>query len=58
MVERKDPDLSPKQTIDHTNKGDKFEPNTIVADLTQKLNEIHRSPSGGSDGGSSSSLDD
>ncbi|MBL0320510.1 MAG: hypothetical protein IPP74_14640 [Alphaproteobacteria bacterium] len=57
-VERKDPDLNPKQTIDHTNKGEKFEPSTIVADLTTKLNAIHRGASLPSDGGSASPMDD
>lgn len=47
---------SDKQEIDHTTKGEKLEANPIIADLTSKLNEIHRSASGGGDGGSTSPL--
>ncbi len=43
MVERKDPDLHPKQQIDHTTKGDKIENTDAVRELTQKLNDIYRS---------------
>lgn len=30
------------EKIDHTSKGEKLEANPIIADLTSKLNEIHR----------------
>lgn len=42
MVERKDPDLHPKQQIDHTTKGDKVEFSPAVLALAEHLNEIHR----------------
>lgn len=47
---------SDKQEIDHTTKGEKLETNPIIADLTSKLNEIHRSTSSGGDGGVASPL--
>lgn len=47
---------SDKIDLDHTNKGDKFESSPLVADLTARLNEIHRGTSIGSDGGIASTL--
>lgn len=43
MVERKDPDLHPKQQIDHTTKGEKIEASPLISDLANKLNDLHRS---------------
>jgi hypothetical protein len=50
MVERKDPDLNPKQVIDHTTKGEKLENSTVILALAEKLNDLHREGSISSDG--------
>lgn len=42
MVERKDPDLHPKQQIDHTTKGEKIENNPLIVQLAERLNDLHR----------------
>lgn len=39
MLERKDPDLHPKQQIDHTSKGEKLEaPSERILELADRLN--------------------
>ncbi len=42
MVERKDPDLHPKSQIDHTTKGEKIETSPLVAELAERLNDLHK----------------
>lgn len=42
LLERKDPELSPKQQIDHTTKGEKMNDTDAIKELTQRLNELHR----------------
>lgn len=55
-VERKDEGLNPKQTIDHTTKGEKIDNSDAIKELTQKLNDIHRSTGFSGDGESSGAL--
>ena len=54
MLERKDPELNPKTVIDHQTKGEKIDNSGAIAELTKKLNDLHRSPSVSGDGESSS----
>lgn len=41
-AERKDADLNPKQVIDHQTKGEKIDNSDAVRELTQKLNDLHK----------------
>lgn len=42
-VERKDPELHPKQQVDVTSKGDKLgEPSEEIRRLTKELNDLHK----------------
>lgn len=45
---------SEKTEIDHTTKGEKIDNSGAIAELTKKLNDLHRSPSVSGDGESSS----
>jgi len=42
-TERRDPDFNPKQQIDHTTKGEKIDTSDAIKELTNKLNDLHRS---------------
>lgn len=42
MLERKDPDLHPKQQIDHTTKGEKIENSDRIKELALLLNNAKR----------------
>lgn len=41
-TERRDPDFNPKQTIDHTSKGEKIDNSGAIVELTKKLNDLYR----------------
>lgn len=57
MVERKDPDLNPKQVIDHQTKGEKIDNSDAMRELTQKLNDVYRVSGFSSNGEPSGALD-
>lgn len=41
-TERRDPDFNPKQQIDHTTKGEKIDNSPAIAELAQRLNDLHK----------------
>ena len=56
MLERKDPDLHPKQQIDHTTKGEKIDNSPLISQLAEQINAIHRGTSVPGDGIEASAL--
>lgn len=56
-AERKDPDLNPKQVIDHQTKGEKIGMPPKVIQLAEKLDEIYRTGNLSSDGVETRALD-
>lgn len=56
MLERKDPEMNPKTSVDITSKGESLSTSPEIAEITKKLNELYRGTNNTGNGGASGAV--